>query len=433
MGRKRLLTAGTVAALAATVFLFGGTLRDEGGAGVLPVVAAQLDGNFAQDDTKSLVATLEARVAERADAQSLTSLGLAYQQRARETADASYLTRSHEALTRAQSLGPPDATIVGGLASIALARHEFARALALARQARMLAPDTARPFALLGDALVELGRYREAFAAFDELAARKPSLTAYSRIAYARELIGDRAGAREAMTLALDSASGRAEPTAWTRVELGKLAFGEGRLVLARRHFRAALAALPGYPYAFEALAKLAAAEGELRHAAVLARRSAEAVPLPQFVGTLGDVERMRGNLAEANEQYALVGAIGRLLRANGVRTDLELALFDLDHGRRLRAALEQAVRAHRARPSVQSEDVLAWALHRNGRCTDALAHSKRALRLGTRDATFDFHRGMIERCLGHVLSAKRWLRSALELNPHFSLVWAPVARRYAA
>jgi len=406
MGRKRLLTAGTVAALAATVLLFGGTLRDEGGARALPVVA---------------------------DSASLTSLGLAYQQRARETADASYLTRSEEALTRAQRLGPPDATIVGGLASLELARHDFARALVLARQARALAPDAARPFALLGDALVELGRYREAFAAFDELAARKPGLTAYSRIAYARELLGDRAGAREAMTLALDSASGRGEPTAWTRIELGRLAFGEGRLALARRHFRAALAAFPGYPYAFEALARVAAAEGDLRLAAALARRAAEAVPLPLFVGTLGDVERARGHLAAANGQYALVGAIGRLLRANGVRTDLELALFDLDHGRRLRAALAQAVRAHRARPSVQSEDVLAWALYRNGRCTEALAHSRRALRLGTRDATFAFHRGMIERCLGRGSAAKRWLRSALELNPHFSLVWAPVARRYVA
>ena len=433
MIRVRLTAAGTVAALAATVLLFGGTFREEGGARALPVVAAQLEGDFARGDTEALVAGLEARVAERADAASLTSLGLAYQQRARETADASYLMKSEEALTRAQNLVPADATIVGGLASLALARHEFARALVLARRARTLAPESTRPLALLGDALVELGRYREAFAAFDELAARKPGLTAYSRIAYARELIGDRAGAREAMTLALGAASGRPEPTAWTHVELGKLAFGEGRLKPARRHFRAALAAFPGYPYAFEGLARVAAAEGDLRLAAVLARRSAEAVPLPQFVGTLGDVEWARGHRAAANEQYALVGAIGRLLRSNGVRTDLELALFDLDHGRRLREALAQAVRAQRARPSVQSEDVLAWALYRNGRCTEALTHSKRALRLGTRDATFDFHRGMIERCLGRASEAKRWLRSALELNPHFSLVWAPVARRYAA
>jgi tetratricopeptide (TPR) repeat protein len=74
----------------------------------------------------------------------------------------------------------------------------------------------------------------------------------------------------------------------------------------------------------------------------------------------------------------------------------------------------------------------LAWALARNGRCDEALRYSKRALRLGTLDAAKFFHRGMIERCLGDTAEAKSWFRRALALNPHFSLLWAPVARRYA-
>jgi Flp pilus assembly protein TadD len=69
----------------------------------------------------------------------------------------------------------------------------------------------------------------------------------------------------------------------------------------------------------------------------------------------------------------------------------------------------------------------------RNGRCDEALPYSERALRLGTRDATKLFHRGMAERCLGHTEGARRLFRRALALNPHFSLLWAPVARRYAA
>jgi hypothetical protein len=39
----------------------------------------------------------------------------------------------------------------------------------------------------------------------------------------------------------------------------------------------------------------------------------------------------------------------------------------------------------------------------------------------------------MIERCLGHSTEAKSWFRRSLALNPHFSVVWAPVAQRYAA
>ena len=53
------------------------------------------------------------------------------------------------------------------------------------------------------------------------------------------------------------------------------------------------------------------------------------------------------------------------------------------------------------------------------------------ALRLGTRDGLLVFHRAMIERCLGNS-SARSWFRKALAYNPHFSLIWAPVARRVA-
>jgi tetratricopeptide (TPR) repeat protein len=155
-------------------------------------------------------------------------------------------------------------------------------------------------------------------------------------------------------------------------------------------------------------------------------------VPLPQFVATLGDLYRVAGDDASARRQYRLIGAIQRLLRANGVKTDLESALFDVDHGLRLPHALAVARAAHADRPSIDGDDVLAWALARNGRCTEALRWSKRALRLGTLDATKFFHRGMIERCLGHGAAARAWFQRALTLNPHFSLLWAPVARRYA-
>ena len=37
---------------------------------------------------------------------------------------------------------------------------------------------------------------------------------------------------------------------------------------------------------------------------------------------------------------------------------------------------------------------------------------------------------GMIERCLGHDADARAWFTRALTLNPHFSVLWAPVARR---
>ncbi len=96
-------------------------------------------------------------------------------------------------------------------------------------------------------------------------------------------------------------------------------------------------------------------------------------------------------------------------------------------------ASLALARSAHRERPSIDGDDVVAWALERNGQCGEAQRYSRRALRLGTLDALKMFHRGMIERCLGNRAEAAHWFARALRLNPQFSLLWAPVARRYAS
>jgi tetratricopeptide (TPR) repeat protein len=161
-----------------------------------------------------------------------------------------------------------------------------------------------------------------------------------------------------------------------------------------------------------------------------LEQRAVAEVPLPQFVASLGDYERLAGRPKAAAQQYGLIGVINRLLVANGVRTDLETALFRIDHGIDLHGTLALARLAQRERPSIDGDEVLAWALAQNGRCDEALRYSKLALRLGTKDALKYFHRGMIESCLGDHTVARTWFRRALALNPSFSVLWAPVARR---
>ena len=140
---------------------------------------------------------------------------------------------------------PRDATATLGLGNLALIRHSFRQALVVGREARRLAPYSARPLGVIGDAQIELGRYPAAFASFERMVALKPNLASYSRIAYARELTGDTSGALAAMRLALDAAGGQPESAAWVEVELGKLEFGRGRLAAADRHYRAALTIFP--------------------------------------------------------------------------------------------------------------------------------------------------------------------------------------------
>jgi tetratricopeptide (TPR) repeat protein len=421
--------------LAAAALLFGGVLRDSPSAtvgGPRPASAgALLDRGLPAGDSAALVDHLQVTLRNgTGDADAYARLGAAYQQRARETGDPSFYAKSEQALRRARDLAPDDASVLSALGSLALARHRFREALSLGRRARALAPETARHYGVVGDAFIELGRYREGFRAFDRMARLKPDLASYSRIAHARELLGRPAGAIAAMRLALDASLGRGEPGAWTYVELGKLHFSVGRLGAAAAHYRAALAAFPRYVFALDALARVEGARGRYRRAIALERRAVAASPLPEFVGYLGDLYSAAGRPRPAHEQHSLIRAIERLLVANGVKTDLETASFNVDHGIDLTRSLTLARQARRERPSVEADDVLAWALVRTGRCEEALRYSKRALRLGELDATKFFHRGMIERCLGHRASARGWLARALRANPHFSLLWAPLARR---
>jgi tetratricopeptide (TPR) repeat protein len=438
--RPRLTVAALTVSAVAAVGLFGGLLRSPPRPApsarlVAPErVQQSLANGFSPGDTAMVVAQLQDRVRrEPGDVQGMDQLGLAYQQRARETGDPSYYSKSAGVLRRALAESPRDLLATSGLGSLALSQHRFRLALVLGRRAHRISPTTARNYAVIGDALVELGRYRAAFRMFDRLAAIRPGLTAYARVAHARMLLGQPRAAEAAFGLALAAAQEQPEPEAWTRVQLGKLLFSVGRVDAAAAQDRAALAAFPGYPAALDALALAEWARDHTARAIALERQAVNTIPLPQYVSQLGDLERAAGDQRAAREQYALIGAIERLLVANGVRTDLETALFRADHAIRPMQTIALARRARRARPSIDGDDVLAWALARGGRCREALPLSQRALRLGTLDPLKFFHRAYAENCAGNRAAARGWARRALALNPRFSVLWTATARRLAS
>jgi tetratricopeptide (TPR) repeat protein len=363
------------------------------------------------------------------DADVLVALGFAYQVRWRESADATYLPRSRSALGRALRARPHDPNAVLGLGSLALIRHEFRDALRLGMRAKGLLPGSARPYGVIGDALVELGRYEEAFAAFDRMVSLRPNLASYARVAYARELTGDLEGAHDAMQLAREAAAGEPEPTAWSLVELSKLELTLGRRTEARRHVQQALEIFPGYPTARYELARVEIAAGRARAATAAAQQAAEAVPTTSAVALLGDLLERSGRTREARMQRATVQVIERLLRINGVRVDLESAVYRADRGSQPAETVALARRARAERPSIYGDDAFGWALARAGRCDEALTWSTRALRLGTKDPLLFFHRGYAEGCAGNSAARRTWYAHALALNPEFSVRWAPVAR----
>src|SRR3954447_9551155 len=230
--RGRLFIGGTVAALGAAVLALGGALRSGHAA---PTASSRADAGllgsgFAAGDTEGLVLQLQTGLRQRpGNVHGLGLLGLAYLQRARETGDPAWYGKADGVLHRALARASRDLIATDGLGSLALSRHRFADALRIGRRALSLSPSTAAAYGVVGDALVELGRYGAAFRAFDRMATLKPGLPSYARVSYARELRGDHAGAEAAMELAASGAIGQAEPTAWVQVQLGKLDWARGR------------------------------------------------------------------------------------------------------------------------------------------------------------------------------------------------------------
>ena len=413
--RKRLAIAGMVAALAATISLTGSALRDP---------AESAEASSSAGGTAALVAALERRDAK--DARAYLELGLAYQQLTRETGEAAHYPRSERALRRALALEPRNATTLGALGSLALARHDFRGGLAYGRRAARIAPYSALHYGVIGDAMIELGRYEGAFAALDRMVELRPSSSAYARVSYARELLGRPQEAEQAMRLALESAAGHQERTAWVLSHLGTLALSQGQSAVAARRFRAALAVSPEYGSALEGLGHVEAAQGRFGEAIELMKRAGASE-------ALGDLYRLTGREALAEDAYQDAFESLRYETRYGVQMSLDLATFQVDRGIRLREGLALARRGYRDRPSVVGDDALGWALVRNGRCREGLAFARRALRLNTRDASWVFHRAMAERCVGNHAVAKKLFRRALDINAHFSILWSRVARQHAA
>jgi Flp pilus assembly protein TadD len=104
--------------------------------------------------------------------------------------------------------------------------------------------------------------------------------------------------------------------------------------------------------------------------------------------------------------------------------------VYRADHGIATEQTVALARKARADRPSVYGDDALGWALARAGHCREAVQWSQRSLRLGTQDALLWFHRGYAAGCAGDTAGMRTWYGRALALNPHFSIRFAPLARK---
>lgn len=369
--------------------------------------------------------------AQPRDATGWATLGAAYIEQARTSGDPTRYPQAETAFERSLKLRAADGNdaALAGQAALAAARHDFETALGLADGALRVNPYSERALSSRVDALVELGRYDEALEAVELADQRRPGIPVFTRYAYVLELRGDVKGARRVLLRALASAFSTAD-VAYAATSLGRLSWSQGEFRQALDHFATALRAEPGHLPALEGRGRAHAALGERKRAVSDLEGVVRRYPLPGQLAALAELYETGGQRRQAAEQYALIRTWTRLARANGVATDLETSLIEADHGNAAQA-LKSARAEWARRESVHTADALAWALHANGKDREALTYAKKATAgsPGYRNASFLFHRGMIERALDDDGAARRDLRAALDLNPGFS----PTGARDAA
>lgn len=416
-------TGATLAVFAIALIVFAVVNHTDPASGGAP---AALDARAPAAGELRIAELQDAVAADPTDPTAATLLGDAYYLRARETGDPSFYSRAERGYDAALAAAPGDPLALTGAATLALARHDFDRGLALALDAHRAEPGLLQPYPAIVDGQVELGRYGAAARTLERFVSLKPNLAGYTRVSYLRELHGDLAGALAAMRVATSAAAG-GESLAFVQTQIGGLQIERGNYSAAEGAYRTALAAAPDYAPALAGLARADAARGRLGQAITGYREVIERLPLPEYAIALAEAELAAGRDAAASRDLALVEVEVRLLRRAGIDVDVELALFEADHGDPGRA-VELARGAWREAPSVRSADALAWALHSDGRARDALAASHDAMRLGSADPTFLYHAGVIAADAGREAAASALLGQVAAQSPSFSPYHGPQA-----
>ncbi len=377
------------------------------------------------------------------DFKSYDSLGASYIQKGRETADASYYELAKNALDKSLDLvsdGPEAASAMTHMAEVAMSEHEFEEALSWAQKALALGSGDPSPWAIVGDALTDMGEYERAEDAYARLRdllhpEDESNALAYernSRLAYLYFLKGDAPDAIGLMRSAI-AVSTRlhlpAENVAWSQYQLGEIFLKSGDLIGAEQAYSAGLAIDENSFRNLAGLGEVRTAQDRYPEAIALYERAIAVVPYPAFAAALYDLDVQAGRTDDAHKQLELLEFIGTLNPLNERLFYRELALFYADHNLKLTVSVDLAKKELEVRHDIYTWDILAWVLFKNGNIPEAADAMDKALSLGTEDALLDFHAGMIQLQLGRSERAQKLFKSALALNPQFHLVYASQAR----
>lgn len=376
---------------------------------------------------------------QRQDAESWIAVGSLWVRKARLGSDPGFYLNAdgcaNEALATDSAFVP--AQELHGL--VLMNDHRFEQARLLATRILAQAPNSALANGILSDALLEMGRYPEAARAAQAQMDAHPGMAANARAAHLNWLRGDTRSAelfiRDAL---LERDAQDPEAAAWVFVEAGMLYWHQGDYTGADAIFSEALRWLPDYPAALAGRGRVALSQGEASAAITALARAQRLHPLADTAWLLGDAytlagdqERARASYADAEQQGRRGDKLTLALLLAGKQGGADEALRLLEQERHNRSG--GACAANDDCSGIYLDDAQAWALFGAGRVDEARRASRRALRLGTRDARLIYHAGAIALAAGEAKRGRALLAQALALNPGFDFHDAKQARALLA
>ena len=336
--------------------------------------------------------------ANTADATAGIRLAEILLRKARVETDASHAIEAERVLRVVLTHQPSEYSALKLLGAVLLSQHRFAEAADVARRAMTVNDRDAWNYGVLGDAFVELGRYDEAFAAFDSMVRLRPDAASYARVAYAHELQGRLDQALRHMQMSTEATSAHdPESIAWHHAQMGAILFQMGRIDEAATAFARADYAFPNHPYARAGLARIAAARGNYRDALESYRTLMAEAATPELAATIGDLLARLGDRQAAERMYAEAESLEREGWKMEEPQPAALARMLAERGRKIDEAVALAEQAARGRHDIFTMDALAWAYFQSGRIAEARAASLHALRTGSVDRRIRCHAKAIE------------------------------------
>jgi len=347
------------------------------------------------------------------------ALALALSRRARESSDVKFYAQAEETLKKSFEISPGNFDGERIHVWLLLGKHEFAAAREEARKLNKKMPDDVMVYGFLTDANIELGNYKEAENSAQLMLDLRPgNLPGLTRAAYLRELFGDLDGSVELMNMAYQSTPpSEAEDRAWILSQIGHLQLMSGNITDADNTLQQALALFPAYHYALGNLAKVRIEQKRYEDAVNLLLQRYDAAQHAENLYDLAEALELAGHRDQARKAFAEFETKSQLESVRADNSNREMIFYYADHAHLPAKALELAQAEYARRHDVFTLDAFAWALHVNGRDTEARTQIAAALAVGIRDARMLRHAGEIALSTGDRAAGERYLLDSTKMN----------------